>query len=130
LSQKQFEKIKNEWEQKLQDSGFVDYEYQNGGFKQPHSCDFSKPRSLRIIFERQRYYEVASHLLEDHPFLVLTQTEEEIWQMYCEGKTTRQIAQIFRDQGRKLYKNRFYLDKDDVHKVIKELDSIVVTLCI
>lgn len=49
--------------------------------------------------------------------------------MFCEGMTTRQIAQSFKDQGKRLKKN-YFLDKDDIHQIIKELDSIVITLCL
>lgn len=130
MSPKQFKDLKEEWDQKLEEVGFNDIESPNDTLKTWDSCNFRRKRTLNLLNERQRYFQLATQLLNDHPFLVITQTEEEIWHMFCEGMTTREIAQTFKNQGRKLHKNRFYLDKDDVHQIIKELDSIVITLCI
>lgn len=117
-------RLQDEWDEKLKESGFIDIEQRNGYLKDFDSVRFQKRNSPEKFLEKKQYFELASHLLEDHPFLTftLTDVEIEIWDLHCQGYGAHKaIPQILSSRGR-------FMNKDYVNKIIQEIDSILLTL--
>lgn len=88
----QFQKLNKKWAKKLEQSNFKDIET-NDNYENLKEWDSSrfKIRYTPIEFEANaRYYQLASQLLHDYPFL--SSTEKRIWKLHSEGESIRRIA--------------------------------------
>lgn len=103
-----FKEIEREWYERLKKEGFEDIEYSGSPSKplKQYASYYFIARTDPLSFEsKQNYYQRASQFL--HDYLFHSDQEKKIWELHCEGKTLRQIAQSIET-----------MNKDTVRKVI------------
>lgn len=77
-------KLVNFWYKKLKDSGFDDIEYGNGLDKG------SKPQSTQDYDATINYFSKAQDFLREYKFD--NPIDKAIWELHCEGTSTRKMA--------------------------------------
>lgn len=107
-----FDKLQDEWDKKLYDSGFRDIETRDDRLKTWSTKLFSYHQSDAWEAKRS-YYQMAENFLGDYKFD--TEREKTIWAYHAEGISCRDIAKIFKDAKVK------GLSKSMVFAVIKKL---------
>lgn len=112
LKSKEFEKLKAEWYKRLEKSGFKDIEQDEDTLKKTTYERLYKRDMIRLPFT-QRYYELATHLLQTFKFE--SSTDRAIWSHHANGKTVREIME-------RTDKSRFL-----VQKTIERLSKLLTT---
>lgn len=112
-SSKQFKDLQAKWYEKLAEEGFQEIEnVRTGQLKQwsMHyvQCKRDKDFALNLIQETNQYFHSAQTVLNDYQFK--TERERRIWELHCEGLSTRQIADRMGD-----------LDHCTVFQVVKKI---------
>lgn len=115
----QFKILQQEWYQRLEKQGFKDIEDTKSPrefLKRWDSIYFTSHSSLDQFLARERYFRLASHLLETYKFTSMY--EKEVWRYHCEGRSLRWIAHHLKTQGVKT-------NKDYVNNIIKCLKQLL-----
>lgn len=94
----EFKRLQNEWYQRLSDSGFEEIENtKNGALKEwsvtriNRMCKRQATGTLYLVSrETRQYYRSAQWLLDLYSFESIR--DKKIWELHCEGLSTRQIA--------------------------------------
>lgn len=109
-----FKALFQEWNAKLKDSGFEDIE--DFTLEEPWPVfwdNFHFSRMDPDVFKaRQLYYEKARALL--HTYKFFKPEHKQIWAMYSEGSTIRQIAEVM---NKKKYK------KSTIFNIVREIQE-------
>lgn len=111
-----FIQLKALWYKRLKDSGFKDIETFNGYIKDWPSQRIQRDFTPERIQEKLDYFRAASQLFWEHKFD--TALQKKIWELHCEGKSYREIAEDLRNKKNKL-------NKDNVQLVISKLAKVV-----
>lgn len=88
---KTFQQLQAQWYRKLKRAGFKDLETSKGQLKVYDSFYFQSAYSPVAFKAREKYFQLASHLLHTHKFK--SERQKRIWQLHCEGKEQSIIAQ-------------------------------------
>ena len=98
-----FERLRQEWNRRLAESGFIDAEDSVPGYepllKILHSKKFipSRPRDHANPEGLEDYYRLAQGLLH-RGFSFETDISRRIWELHVEGRSVRKIERILQDQ--------------------------------
>lgn len=94
----EFKALSAEWDEKLEQSKFVDVEQTVGRhrlLKLWHASRFNQSWARRRFVEIDGYYDWAKSLLRAFPFK--NHTHRKIWELHCDGKSKREIAKAISD---------------------------------
>lgn len=120
VNSKEFRKLKDEWYQKLKDTGFKDEERLDGNMKQWESTAFVYRYNKHNFAPHQKYFELAGQYLHDGEFL--TKKQEEIWKLHAEGATIRAISVRLKKEG---FRN---VHPATVHAIVKKIKDKMLAL--
>lgn len=110
---KDYKTLKNEWYEKLRESGFHDIEQDEFRFKHvSHASYFGREIVRRNYHAKSEYYSMAGQFLNTHKFS--SELEKVIWEYHTHGISMRNIAKL-------LKKVNVDMNKDSVNNVIKPL---------
>ena len=93
MTQKQLKALQAKWYKRLERSGFVDVESplkEHCPLKHWDSIKFQAQYSPQAYLEKERYYQLAGQLLNEHKFK--TARDKKVWAMHVEGRTYKEIA--------------------------------------
>lgn len=89
-----FKKLQKKWYEKLEKAGFEDIErsdHETPFLHVWHSTHFFKTYSVEEVQEREAYYRMTREFYWSYADFK-NKTEKEIWRLYTEGLSRRQIA--------------------------------------
>lgn len=97
----EFQRLNEEWQQKLKDTGFKDIENKNYDLMSFHGTLFNGHKrtqdSTEYMESKLQYFQMASSLLNDYRFK--TKLDKTVWTYHAEGKKN---TEIFKLLGEKL----------------------------
>ena len=102
---KEFKELKSFWYKKLEESGFKDLENDEGVIawrKGQTSSDFIHNILSRrgCALQVKEHYRFASHYLHKANFK--SELERQVWELYCEGLSSRKIVSELKNRPEKL----------------------------
>lgn len=115
---KEFLDLKDKWDAKLKDSGFVDIEQDETRLINLASNFFRNRFNATKYEAKVEYYQIAGQFLHGHKFK--NKTEKLIWALHSDGKSIREIVEALDKEGVKTYKDR-------IHKILKTLSKEMIT---
>jgi hypothetical protein len=83
----EFRALQSKWYRRLKSEGFTDAEDAKGNLKKFHAKRFAQVKDFEA---KQRYYELAEHLLQTFPFT--SKESRLIWRRHAAGATSMEIA--------------------------------------
>ena len=96
MNQRQFNTLKNEWYQKLRETGFEDIEREVGGLQVFHGRKNRLSEILNIPYEvrlaKEQYFRVLSQILSDEKTEFYSENHRKIMELHLEGKTQVAIS--------------------------------------
>lgn len=113
MKKTEFNALKDEWYERLKDSGFEDLENDHENLIK-HSSSFYYRNKTQ---QKEEYYRLAGFFLHDHYFS--STTEKLIWQRHQDGVSIREILNELKDM-------RVKTNKDYVNSTIKGLAVLMV----
>lgn len=117
---KQFKDLRNEWYQKLKESGFEDIEntkHKEEPLKNWDSIYFQKKPVAERRLQRADYFYEATHMmveLHQCPVFLINTIDRIAWQLHSDGLSFREIARQLNTEG-------FQTNKDYVSSIINTL---------
>lgn len=117
-----FLKLRNEWYDKLERSGFEDIEktFKNDAtttLNRLHSSWFGKNDPDQMVFSRDYYY-IAAQFLNEHVFE--KQEHKQVWELHTAGLSFRRIAQALSSESFRYTKERVEGIVNDLKKHMKK----------
>lgn len=121
---KEFRDLKDQWYQKLKDSGFEDIEdtqSEKEFLNVWHSNVFQIEKTTHNFQSKQSYYYDAAHALEiyrDCPLFFTDPSDQLAWELHCNGISLRNIS-------KELNKRGYKTNKDLLNKVINKFKKLI-----
>ena len=119
FNSKEFLRIKSEWDQILEDSGFEDIESTSGSLKKDSKI-IHKPGAFEELSSRAEYNDAVWWFFRTHKFD--SRAEEIIWECYAYGMTCSKTALIFNVTRQAVHKRLKKL-KEQFNKMIWEANE-------
>lgn len=119
LGSPEFKTLEAKWYAKLINSGFEDIEdtrKPDRQLKSWHDQYFFDRHSAEKIVGTRTYYEMATRLLHTFPFK--SPMHRRIWELHCDGKTEREIADAISTFKKPL-------KKSSVHNIIAKIAKAI-----
>lgn len=112
---KEFNRLKEKWYKKLEDSGYRDIEQDENHLKEWDSYAFKSRYNKHLYASKETYFQLAGQFL--HTFEFESKRHKVIWELHSNGMSITQIANALKS---KRFKSP---NRTSVHTVVQALSK-------